>query len=74
MFESHAPAHFWLEALITANYLTNHLPKKAMGFQTPLDTLITRAVVPSSHSSPPRVFGCAVYVHLSKRVRNKLEP
>lgn len=30
--------------------------------------------LPSSHSLPPRIFGCIVYVHCPKRVRAKLKP
>ena len=74
MFESHLPAHYRPEALATATYLTNRLPTKAMAFQTPLDTLKNHTSIPSSHSLPPRVFGCVVYLHIPKCVRTKLEP
>jgi transposase InsO family protein len=66
MIESHVPVHFWPEAIATATYLTNRLPTKALDFQTPRDTLSYHAPSFSSHSLPPRVFGCVVYVHLSK--------
>ena len=74
MFESRVPASYWPKALATATYLTNHLPTKALHFQTPLDTLKTHVPIPSSHSLPPRVFGYVVYVHLPKRFHTKLEP
>uniref|UniRef100_A0A803M5B1 Retrovirus-related Pol polyprotein from transposon TNT 1-94 n=1 Tax=Chenopodium quinoa TaxID=63459 RepID=A0A803M5B1_CHEQI len=61
-------------AIATATYLTNRLPTKALDYQTPMDTLSSHVSIPYSHSLPPRVFGCVVYVHLPKRDRNKLEP
>lgn len=74
MIESHVPVHFWPEAIATATYLTNRLPTKPLNYDTPLDILETHVPIPSSHSLPPRVFGCIVYVHLQKGVRTKLEP
>ena len=74
MIESHVPVHFWLGAIATATYLINCLPTKALDFQTPRDTLSSHVPSFSSHSLPPRVFGCVVYVHLSKQARNKFEP
>ena len=52
----------------------NRLPTKTLHFQTPLATLHTFTLVPSSYSLPPRIFGCVVYVHLPSRVRTKFEP
>ena len=74
LFESHVPSQFWPEAIATATYLTNRLPTKTLNIQTPLHTLQTHTTIPSSHSLPPRIFGCVVYVHLPKGDRNKLEP
>ena len=74
MLESHVPVYFWPEAIATSTYLTNRLPSKPLDYKTPLDTLSSHVTIPSVHSLPPRVFGCAVYVHLPKRARNKLEP
>ena len=66
MFEAHVPTYFWPEAVFTATYLTNRLPTKSLHFKTSLETLQTHTTIPSSHSLPPRVFGCVVYVHLPK--------
>lgn len=74
MIESRVPSHYWPEAIATANYLSNHLPTKSLNYATPFDTLQTHTHVPLTHSLPPCVFGCVVYVHLSKRSRHKLEP
>ena len=74
MFEARMPVRFWLEAITTATYLTNHLPTKSLHFQTPLATLNTFTTIPSSHSLSPRIFRFVVYVHLPSRVRSKFEP
>ena len=74
MFEAHVPSHFWPEAIASATYLTNRLPSKSLRFKTPLDILQNHFNIPSTHSLPPRIFGCVVYVHLPKPVRHKLEP
>ena len=39
-----------------------------------METLQTHNIIPSSHSLPPRVFSCVVYVHHPKQARKKLEP
>ena len=74
MFEDHVPTQFWPEVVAIATYLTNRLPTKSLLFKTPLDILQTHSTIPSSHSLPPRVFDCIVYVHIPKQARNKLEP
>ena len=74
LIESRAPASFWPEAIATATYLTNRLPSKPLQYKTPLETLGSFVSLPSSHSLPPRIFGCVVYVHLPKQTRTKLEP
>ena len=71
MFKAHIPAHFWPEAVVTATYLTNRLPTKSLHFKTPLETLQTHTTIPSSHSLPPRVFGCVVY-HLPNKLGTNL--
>ena len=74
LIESHALTSFWPEASATATYLTNYLPSKPLKYKTPFETLGSFVSLPSSHSLPPRIFGCVVYVHLSKQNRTKLEP
>ena len=67
LIESRAPASFWPEAIATATYLTNRLPSKPLQYKTPLETLGSFVSLPSSHSLPPRIFGCVVYIHLLKQ-------
>ena len=74
MMESYVPKKHWPNAIATANYVTNRLPTSSHEHKTPLDTLSTHTFVPPTHSLPPRIFGCTVYVHLPKRNRNKLKP
>ena len=74
MLESHIPTHLWPEAITTANCLSNKLPTKSLHYNTPLETLQTHHLIPSSRSLPSRIFGCTVFVHCPQRVRNKLEP
>lgn len=74
MIESRVPESYWPEALAIATYLINCLPTEALQFQTPLDTLKTQLLIPSSYPLPPRVFRCVVYVHLPKRIQTKLKP
>ena len=74
MLDSHVPTYLWPEAIATANYLTNRLPTKSLQYHTPLATLQTHFPIPSSHTLPPRIFGCTVFVHYSTRVRKKFQP
>ena len=56
MFEAKLPQNLWVEALFTANFLTNLLPHSATGKTTsPFEKL--NGVVP--HYSALRVLGCA---------------
>ena len=74
LIESHALASFWPEAIATTTYLTNCLPLNPLQYKTPLETLGSFVPPPSSHSLPPRIFGCVVYVYLPKQNKTKLEP
>ena len=74
MFEAHVPNSFLARSVATATYLANRLPTKSLQFKTPLETIQTHTTISSSHSLPPRVFGCVVYIHLPKQARNKLKP
>ena len=73
MIESQVPKSFWPEALVTANYLMNRLPTRALDFKTPLQALAKFHKPPSNLTLEPRVFGCSVFVHLPKTDRSKLD-
>lgn len=38
-----------------------------------METVQSYLTIPSSHSLPPRIFGCTVYFHGPKRMKNKLK-
>jgi transposase InsO family protein len=64
------PYTFWEHAVMTAVYLRNRSPTKALTDATPYEAW--RGEKPDlSHL---RVFGCRAYMHLDKTKRNKLQP
>ncbi|KAJ0846072.1 putative RNA-directed DNA polymerase [Helianthus annuus] len=73
MIESQVPKSFWPEALVTATYLVNRLPTRALNLKTPIQTLSKFHKPPSILTLEPRVFGCSVFVHLPKTERSKLD-
>ena len=59
---------FWAEAVVTANYLKNLSPTKA----------VKRTPYKAWHNEKPdlkhlRMFGCAAYMHEPKELRTKLD-
>ena len=69
---SHAklPKVFWGEALLTANYLQNRSPTKAIdAYKTPYELWFGR----QPNLSYLRVFGCKAYVFVPKEKRQKLD-
>ena len=64
------PLTFWEYAVMTAVYLRNRSPTKALTDATPYEAW--RGDKPDlSHL---RVFGCRAYMHLDKTKRNKIQP
>ena len=59
----------WPEALTTAVYLTNRLPTKALGGNTPYYALFGKQA-PMGHL---KTFGCQAYVHIYDHQRKKLD-
>ncbi|CAB0002804.1 unnamed protein product, partial [Nesidiocoris tenuis] len=61
---------FWAEAIVTACYLINRSPSRALGERTPYEVW---------HGEKPdlshlRVFGCSAWAHIPKQRRKKLDP
>jgi len=73
MIESQVPKSFSPEALVTATYLVNRLPTRALDLKTPLQALSKFHKPPSALTLEPRVFGCSVFVHIPKTERSKLD-
>uniref|UniRef100_A0A0A9XEY5 Retrovirus-related Pol polyprotein from transposon TNT 1-94 n=1 Tax=Lygus hesperus TaxID=30085 RepID=A0A0A9XEY5_LYGHE len=61
------PKHFWAEAVLTAAYLMNRSPSRALGGKTPYEIW---------HQEKPdlsnlRIFGCDAWVQVPKQLRKK---
>ena len=71
LFQSKAPQKFWVEAFVTANFLSNLLPHSALpSAQSPYEKLHNKK---PSYSSL-RVFGSSCYPMLRPYTQNKLDP
>jgi transposase InsO family protein len=64
------PMCLWAEAAMTAVYVQNGLSHSALGFRTP-EEMFTGKKPEVSHL---KIFGCPIFIHISKEKRNKLEP
>jgi hypothetical protein len=60
----------WAEAAMAVVYLQNRLSHSALGFKTP-EEMFTGKKLEVRHL---KIFGCPVFIHISKEKRNKLEP
>ena len=67
--DAHLPHTFWAEAVMTAVYLQNRSPTKAVSGKTPYEAW-TKKKPSVSHLC---VFGCKAYVHILKDERGKLD-
>ena len=60
LLHSHAPFHFWADAVLTACYLINRMPSSVLQNEISHSILFpTRPL----YSLPLRVFGCTCFVH-----------
>jgi hypothetical protein len=64
------PMHLWHEAAITTIYVQNKLSHSALGFKI-TEEMFTEKKPEVSHL---KIFGCPLYVHISKERRTKLDP
>jgi hypothetical protein len=64
------PMHFWAGATRTTVYVQNILSHSALGFKTP-EEMFSGKKPEVSHL---KIFGCPVFVHISKERRIKLDP
>lgn len=71
MFEARLPQSLWVEALFTANFLSNLLPHTVLGkVISPFEKLNGTA----PQYSALRVLGCACYPYLRPYTQNKFDP
>ena len=59
---------------MTAVYVINRMPSKALEMETPLQVLSTLVMLPPVIMLPPRIFGCVAFMHLHKYQRTKIDP
>jgi hypothetical protein len=64
------PMHLWEEATKKTVYVQNKFSHSALGFNTP-EEMFPRKKLEVSHL---KIFGCPVFVHISKEKRTKLDP
>ncbi|KAJ7969877.1 Retrovirus-related Pol polyprotein from transposon TNT 1-94 [Quillaja saponaria] len=70
MFTMNVPKIYWGDAVLSAAYLINRMPLRALEFKTPLDLLLRNC----SFIVPLKVFGCVCFVHKHKKDISKLDP
>jgi transposase InsO family protein len=73
-FAMHVPKRFWADAVMTATFLINRMPARAIDYQTPFRMLSQFYSIPSALNICPRVFGCVCYIHVHSHQRDKLDP
>jgi hypothetical protein len=64
------PMHLWEEATRTTMYVQNILSLSVLGFKNP-EEMFSRKKREVSHL---KIFGCPMFVHISKEKRTKLDP
>ena len=64
------PMHLWAEASRTSMYVQNHTPHRVLKNKTP-EEVFSGKKLEVSHL---RIFGCPVYIHITKEKRTKLDP
>ena len=70
LIESNLPKTFWGEASVTATYLINRSPAKALQGKTP-EEIWTNKIPDLRHL---KVFGCLALAHIPKERRDKWDP
>jgi transposase InsO family protein len=58
MFAMNVPKFLWSEAVLTATYLTNHIPSRVLHMKTPYEMLFGK----NKFIVPLKVFGCTCFI------------
>ncbi|KAJ7950679.1 Retrovirus-related Pol polyprotein from transposon TNT 1-94 [Quillaja saponaria] len=69
MFTMNVPKAYWGDAVLSAAYLINRMSLRTLDFNTHLDVLQGKC----SFVVPPKVFGCACFVHEHGKNISKLD-
>ena len=64
------PMHIWAEAARTSVYVQNRTPHKVIKNKTPEELFFDK----KPEVNHLRIFGCQVYIHISKEKRTNLDP
>ena len=64
------PMHLWAKVARTTVYVQKKISHSALGFKTPEEMFIGKKPKVSHF----KIFGCPVFVHISKEKRTKLDP
>ena len=70
IYDQDLPMHLWAEATRTVVYVHNRISHSALGFKTLEEMFMGK----KPEVSYFKIFGCPVYVHISKEKRTKLDP
>ena len=74
-YSTHVPKRFWRETVLRATHLINRMPSRTLGNKSPIQKLSD--FYPKIHVTsnlPPKVFRCAVFIHIHKQFKSKLDP
>ena len=70
LHDQYIPMHLWAEAAKTTVYVQNRTPHRVLENKTPEEVFFGK----KPEVSHLRIFGCPVYIHISKEKRTKLDP
>ena len=70
LHDQYLPMHLWAEDARTTVYVQNHTPHRVLENKT-LEEVFFSKKPKVNHL---RIFGCPVYIHISKEKRTKLDP
>lgn len=75
LFQSYVPTRFWVETVLTATHLINHMPSRTFGNKSRIHQLSKfYSKIPITNNFPPKVFSCVAFFHIHKQLRSELDP
>ena len=70
MYTMNVPKFLWSEAVMTATFLINHMPRRILNMKSPCELLLGE----NKFVVPPKVFGCTCFVRDHRPSVTKLDP